>query len=44
MGNQQKSHYFGYFLKIAYTCLYVFVHKIKTAVSYEANEHFLESQ
>ena len=27
-----------------YTRLYVLDHKIKTAVSYEANEHFLESQ
>ena len=31
-------------IKISYTRLYILDHKIKTAVSYEGNEHFLESQ
>ena len=42
--NQEKSHYFEYFVKISYTRLYVLANKIKTAVSYEVSEHFLESQ
>ena len=40
----QKSRYFQYFVKISYTRLYVLDHKIKTTMSCEGNEHFLESQ
>ena len=42
--NWEKSQYFQYFVKITYTRLYVLDYKIKNAESYEANEHFLESQ
>ena len=42
--NWEKSHYFEYFVKISYTRLYVLDHKIKAAVSYDANENFLDSQ
>ena len=42
---REKSHYFEYFVKISFvTRLYVLVHKSKTAMSYEASEHFFESQ
>ena len=39
--NQEKSHYFQYFAKNSYTHLYVLDDKIKPAMSYKANEHFL---
>ena len=44
MPNKKLGHYFGYFLKMTFTRLYVLDHKIQIAMSYEANEHFLESQ